>query len=68
MGKIVVKVIDNQIHSIEGHDTQVEVHDDGKIVHMNFKKQEYNYEERKIMDPSRYPFDQNDNNGKELQK
>ena len=68
MGKITIKVINNIIHSIEGYDTQVEVLDDDRTVHMDFKKQEHKYETRKIVDPTRYPFDQDNNKKKELQK
>ena len=52
MGKITIKVINNIIHSIEGYDTQVEVLDDDRTVHMDFKKQEHKYETRKIVDLS----------------
>jgi len=47
MGKVIIKLKNDKLHSVDGLASDVEIHDDGQIHYMTFRSQEEMYERGK---------------------
>ncbi len=44
MGKVIIKLINDKLHSVDGLASDVEIHDEDQIHYMTFRSQEEIYE------------------------